>query len=460
MANIQKIDRKGGLTYKIIITHGRNVNGKQVRHFKTWKPPEGMSEKKAEKEVQRVAFEYEREIEQGFVDDNRQTFAEYAKYVLDMKTQGGAKHNTIREYEFLLKRINESMIGSLKLTEIRPQHLNMFYANLSEAGINAKIRAAYPKPLYQETMKAYRHADVAKAAGVSVSTVDKSTFFHVSAETAEKLSAVLGLKLEDAFTVEEAGCLAASTIHCYHIIISSVLSNAVREGLIPSNPASRANPPKPVYKEAEYLEPAEIGRILEALEDEPLLWRALIHFLLASGCRRGEAAALRWEKVDFQKGIVRIDAGIVLHGGKLSYGPTKTNRMRSVSIPQETLQLLRRHRTKQIETRLAVGDAWEGTEDYVFTRDNGLPLSPNIITNWVRNFCIRHNLPRFHPHTLRHSLASILIGNGQDVVSVSKRLGHAKTSITLDTYAHVLEKADKAASDLIGEILYPTGTKS
>ena len=309
-------------------------------------------------------------------------------------------------------------------------------------------------------MKAYRHADVAKAAGVSVSTVDKSTFFHVSAETAEKLSAVLGLKLEDAFTVEEAGCLAASTIHCYHIIISSVLSHAVREGLIPSNPASRANPPKPVHKEAEYLEPEEIGRILEALEDEPLLWRALIHFLLASGCRRGEAAALRWEKVDFQKGVVRIDAGIVLHGGKLSYGPTKTNRMRSVSIPQETLQLLRRHRAKQIETRLAIGDAWEGTEDYVFTRDNGLPLSPNIITNWVRNFCIRHNLPRFHPHTLRHSLASILIGNGQDVVSVSKRLGHAKTSITLDTYAHVLEKADKAASDLIGEILYPTGTKS
>ena len=459
MASIKKIEGKRGVSYKITVAKGRDCNGKQIRHFMTWKPDPDMTARQAQKALQRAALDFERQIELGFRPDDRQTFQQYAEYVVECKRVAGAHLRTLDYYGEMLPRINAA-IGHMKLRDIRPQHLNMFYANLSEEGINAKIRAAYPKPLYQETMKAYRHADVAKAAGVSVSTVDKSTFFHVSAETAEKLSAVLGLKLEDAFTVEEAGCLAASTIHCYHIIISSVLSNAVREGLIPSNPASRANPPKPVHKEAEYLEPEEIGRILEALEDEPLLWRALIHFLLASGCRRGEAAALRWEKVDFQKGVVRIDAGIVLHGGKLSYGPTKTNRMRSVSIPQETLQLLRRHRAKQIETRLAIGDAWEGTEDYVFTRDNGLPLSPNIITNWVRNFCIRHNLPRFHPHTLRHSLASILIGNGQDVVSVSKRLGHAKTSITLDTYAHVLEKADKAASDLIGEILYPTGTKS
>ena len=459
MASIKKIEGKRGVSYKITVAKGRDCNGKQIRHFMTWKPDPDMTARQAQKALQRAALDFERQIELGFRPDDRQTFQQYAEYVVECKRVAGAHLRTLDYYGEMLPRINAA-IGHMKLRDIRPQHLNMFYANLSEAGINAKIRAAHPKPLYQETMKAYRHADVAKAAGVSVSTVDKSTFFHVSAETAEKLSAVLGLKLEDAFTVEEAGCLAASTIHCYHIIISSVLSHAVREGLIPSNPASRANPPKPVHKEAEYLEPEEIGRILEALEDEPLLWRALIHFLLASGCRRGEAAALRWEKVDFQKGIVRIDAGIVLHGGKLSYGPTKTNRMRSVSIPQETLHLLRRHRTKQIETRLAIGDAWEGPEDYVFTRDNGLPLSPNIITNWVRNFCIRHNLPRFHPHTLRHSLASILIGNGQDVVSVSKRLGHAKTSITLDTYAHVLEKADKAASDLIGEILYPTGTKS
>lgn len=459
MASIKKIEGKRGVSYKITVTKGRDCNGKQIRHFMTWKPDPDMTARQAQKALQRAALDFERQIELGFRPDDRQTFQQYAEYVVECKRVAGAHLRTLDYYGEMLPRINAA-IGHMKLRDIRPQHLNMFYANLSEAGINAKIRAAHPKPLYQETMKAYRHADVAKAAGVSVSTVDKSTFSHVSAETAEKLSAVLGLKLEDAFTVEEAGCLAASTIHCYHIIISSVLSHAVREGLIPSNPASRANPPKPVHKEAEYLEPEEIGRILEALEDEPLLWRALIHFLLASGCRRGEAAALRWEKVDFQKGIVRIDAGIVLHGGKLSYGSTKTNRMRSVSIPQETLQLLRRHRAKQIETRLAIGDAWEGTEDYVFTRDNGLPLSPNIITNWVRNFCIRHNLPRFHPHTLRHSLASILIGNGQDVVSVSKRLGHAKTSITLDTYAHVLEKADKAASDLIGEILYPTGTKS
>ena len=458
MASIKKIEGKRGVSYKITVTKGRDINGKQIRHFMTWKPEPGMTARQTQKALQRAALDFERQLEMGFRPDDRQTFQQYAEYVVECKRVGGAHLRTLDFYNEHLPRINAA-IGHLKLQDIRPQHLNMFYANLSETGINGKVRSAYPKPLYLKTMKQYRHADVAEAAGICLGTVHKSTYSHVSAETAEKLSAALGLKLEDAFTVEEAGCLSSSTIHCYHEIVSMVLSNAVREGLIPFNPASRATPPKVVRKEAEHLEPDEIKRILGALEDEPFQWKVLIHFLLASGCRRGEASALRWDKVDFQNGAVLIDAGMVYHDGKLVYGPTKSSRSRNISIPMQTLQLLRRHRVKQIERRLAIGDAWQGTEDYVFTQDDGRPLSPDIITAWVRRFCIRRNLPKFHPHTLRHSAASLLIGNGQDIVSVSKRMGHSQTSITLNTYAHILEQADKAASDLIGEILYQTAGK-
>ena len=390
MASIKKIEGKRGVSYKITVTKGRDINGKQIRHFMTWKPEPGMTARQTEKALQRAAMDFERQIEMGFRPDDRQTFSQYAEYVIECKRVAGAHLRTLDHYKEMLPRINAA-IGHLKLQDIRPQHLNMFYANLSEAGINAKIRSAYPKPPYLEMMKACRHAEVAKIAGVSVSTTDKSISCHVSSETAEKLSAAVGMKLEDAFVVEEAGSLSANTIRNYHSIISSILSNAVREGLIPFNPANRATPPKVAVSEAEHLEPEEIGRILEALEDEPLRWKALIHFLLASGCRRGEAAALRWEKVNFQTGVIRIDAGIVRHDGELVYGPTKTNRVRSISIPQETMQLLRRHRVKQIEGRLAIGDAWIGTEDYVFARDNGLPVAPGTMTNWVRNFCRRRN---------------------------------------------------------------------
>lgn len=122
MATIQKIKKKNGISFKIIVTQGRDTDGKQIRHFRTWIPPYDMPPRKAEKEVQKIAFEFEQSLDLGYVVDNHQTFAEYAAYVLETKAQNGIKPNTISGYEFLLKRINKA-IGKLKLTDIRPQHL-------------------------------------------------------------------------------------------------------------------------------------------------------------------------------------------------------------------------------------------------------------------------------------------------------------------------------------------------
>ena len=105
-----------------------------------------------------------------------------------------------------------------------------------------------------------------------------------------------------------------------------------------------------------------------------------------------------------------------------------------------------------------MGDAWTGTEDYIFTRQDGQPKGPPAITRWTYRFCEKHGLPRFHPHTLRHSLASLLIANGLDIVAVSRRLGHANPTMTLNVYAHVLEKADTTATETISKVLLQTGT--
>ena len=453
MASIKKIEGKRGVSYKITVTKGRDINGKQIRHFMTWKPEPGMTARQTEKALQRAAVDFERQLEMGLRPDDRQTFQQYAEYVVECKRTAGAHLLTLNNYKRCLPRINAA-IGHLKLQEIRPQHLNMFYANLAETGISGKLRSAYPLPAYIEAAKSLRNADIAKAAAVSEGTVLHSVNSHVSEDSAKRLSAVFGMTLEEAFNLEEPLCLAPSTIRIYHEIITAILSQAVREGLIPFNPASRATPPKGIQKEAEHLEPEQIERILEALEQEPLKWQAIIHFLLVSGCRRGEAAALRWDRVDFKAGTVRIDSNLVYLNGKVFCGPTKTGQARCFSMPPETMQLLRAYQLKQVERYLALGDAWQGTENYVFTRNDGAPLAPSAITNWIRGFCIRHNLPPFHPHTLRHSLASLLIESGQDIVSVSKRLGHAKTSTTLNTYAHMLNQSDKENSNIIGAIVY------
>jgi len=129
MANIKRIEGKTGISYKITVTRGRDHTGKQIRHYMTWTPPQGMGEKRAEREAQKAAVQFETQIEQGFQLDNRQTFSQYAAYVIDLKEQGGTKHNTIRFYRDILKRAAPA-IGSMKLTEIRPQHLNKLYKAL------------------------------------------------------------------------------------------------------------------------------------------------------------------------------------------------------------------------------------------------------------------------------------------------------------------------------------------
>ena len=457
MANIQKIDRKGGLTYKIIITHGRNVNGKQVRHFKTWKPPEGMSEKKAEKEVQRVAFEYEREIEQGFVDDNRQTFAEYAKYVLDMKTQGGAKHNTIREYEFLLKRINESMIGSLKLTEIRPQHLNMFYKELQAEGtrdeeMKAKAKARLQKELDERLIS---HASLSSAAHISHTTTAIACRGEtISESSARAIAQALDCNVRDLFTLTKNNRpLSSKTILEHHRLIHTILDMAEREMLIPYNAAEKAIPPKYRRKTPNYFQPEQIVDILSALDQEPIKWQALTHLLLVTGCRRGEIAALKWTKIDLDAARIEISANLCYSAQQGTYETTtKTEATRYIKIPAETVELLKRYRVAQAEHRLACGDRWQNSA-YVFTQETGGPMNPTSITAYLRKFSERYGLPHINPHAFRHTVASVLIANGTDIVTVSKQLGHAQVSTTSDVYSHVIEAAKAEATECIADVL-------
>ena len=96
MASIKKIEGKGGVSYKITVSMGRDARDRQIRHYKTWKPDKPMTARQMEKDVRRIAYEFERDLQIGFQADNRQTFEQYAEYVIDLKERGGAAKNTIR----------------------------------------------------------------------------------------------------------------------------------------------------------------------------------------------------------------------------------------------------------------------------------------------------------------------------------------------------------------------------
>ncbi len=143
MATIKRIEGARGVSYKITVHCGYDAEYRKIRHYKTWRVPEGWSEKRALREVNKIAVEYERQIQQGYQLDNHQTFAEYAAYVINLKERSGVKHSTIQFYKYLMERIVPA-IGHMKLTDIRPHHLNAFYKTLMERGVRSsseKIRS-------------------------------------------------------------------------------------------------------------------------------------------------------------------------------------------------------------------------------------------------------------------------------------------------------------------------------
>ncbi len=456
MANIKKIDGKTGPAYKITVTAGRDSKGKQVRHYMTWRPAPGMTDRQAEKAVQKAAFEFERNIEQGFLADNRQSFTQYAEYVIALKERSGAKRRTVERYRELMRRI-DAAIGHLKLADIRPQHLNYFYANLAECGIRDSQVKATPKKDISRLMKSkgLSAAELSRRTGVAASTfapaIHGST---VSKRTADYLAAALGCKSEALFTFSrDTSPLSAKTITEYHRLISAVLSQAEKEMLIQYNPAHRATPPKLERKEVESFQPNEMIQILNCLDSEPIKWQTITHLLIVTGCRRGEILGLHWDAIDWEARQLRIDRALLYTSKSGIYeSSTKTGEIRYIKLPNESIQLLKRYRAYYDGLRLKNGDRWQNS-GYVFCREDGAAMIPDNITAWLRKFSQRHKLPPINPHKFRHTMASLLIYNGTDALTVSKRLGHAKVSTTTDIYSHVIKQADERAAESIADVI-------
>ena len=456
MATIQRIEGKKSISYKITVHCGYDHEYRKIRHYKTWRVPDGWSVKRAEREAQKIALEFERSLSQGYLPDNRQTFREYAEYVIRLKEQAGLKHNTIRLYCFLLERITPA-IGSMKLVDIRPQHLNTFYQSLQQKGVRYASHKVHTKSDLGERLQAKQmsRAALAEAAGISHTTVTAACRGErIFQEKAEQIAAALNEDFANLFEVEQNdSSLSAKTIKEYHRFIRVVLGQAEREMLVPYNAAAKATPPKSKSPEPNFFPPHEIAEILAALESEPLKWRTITHLLLVTGCRRGEIMGLKWSKIDLDERRIKIDSNLLYSKERGVYeGPTKTENIRFLQIPEETIALLKQYHTEQESMKIANGDRWND-QDFVFTQDDGRPMNPSSITAWLTGFSKRHGLRHINPHAFRHSVASILIANGTDVVTVSKQLGHTKPGTTDNFYAHLIEEEKSKASECIADVM-------
>jgi len=366
-------------------------------------------------------------------------------------------------YRFMLRRILPA-VGHIRLDKLQPHHLMELYANLQEGGMRAGTKMS-PAVDFAETLKVQKitKVSIAQKAGISVKVVYALTRGeNITRESAQKISDALGIPLKRSFkTVPgEDKPLSAKTVLHHHRLISSILDKAVKWQVIFANPCDRVEAPKVERKEAKYLDEIQAAELLDCLEREPVQYRAMISLLLYSGMRRGELCGLTWEDVKIDECLIDINkSSLYLSDRGIFDDETKNfSSKRVIKVPDLVMRLLSEHKRTQTEELFRLGDGWTRTNK-VFTQSNGKPIHPDTITGWFRKFIKRNNLPKVSIHSLRHTNATLLIANGTDLRTVSKRLGHSNMTTTGNIYTHAIQTADERAAETLGDILTPAQRK-
>ena len=202
MATIQK----RGKSYRITVSCGYDLEGKQIRASTTWTPDPDMTARQIEKEVNRQAVLFEEQVKTGAVSVNGNIrLKAFSERFLNDYARLYLKPTTIRNYERDLDRINAAL-GHVRLCDLKPAQITRFYASLMQEGSNQ----------------------------------------------------------------QNGGKLSSATIAAVNRTLSAVLAKAVKWGYLPSSPIKRVDKPKLQHKEARYLDEPDARRMLELLQDEPV----------------------------------------------------------------------------------------------------------------------------------------------------------------------------------------------
>lgn len=246
--------------------------------------------------------------------------------------------------------------------------------------------------------------------------------------------------------------LAAFMVHHIHSLLRQILSSAVKAKKISRSPISdiETAPRAKRGKKIEALDESELTTLLDHLRDHWLYMPTLV--AASTGLRRGEVLGLRWRDLDFDKGTLHVAQAVEIVGGKLGVKQPKTERSaRTIKLPPSLVPDLEHHRKEQLEQRLKVGLG--GRPDLVFTSPLGEMLHPDTLSEAFSAKVRAAGLKRIAFHGLRHTHITLLLKSGVPVHVVSARAGHAKPSITLDTYCHLLGGEDNDAAKQAEAIL-------
>lgn len=395
MASLKRIIHKSGrVVYRIVICLGYDAQGnKQVKNL-TYSVNQSATKRQQEKEAWKYAMDMEDRIKYGYgLEDEKLSFEEFAgKWLVEMKAE--LAYGTYIGYEQLLRSRILPFFRTYKLAQVRTADIEAFYSTL---------------------------ADV----------------------------------------------YCAGTIRRYANVLSGIFTAAIRQNLLAANPCREARKPRKKQEEQlRYFTPRQSLMFLKSLSipyPVPTQFRVFFTLSIFCGFRKGETLALCWEDIDFD----RLEISVTKAIGRTESGfglkePKSRTALRRVPFPESILPLLTQYREEYDARRLAMGDSWQG-KDNLFTRSDGSLMGHTTAYQYFVRHLTRYNrwvreqkgaaeaqgmeeLPAIPLHGLRHSCATLLNYLDMNIVDISRYLGHASCSTTMNIYAHSFEEQKRVAS--------------
>lgn len=427
MAAIKKLETKKGISYKISVSNGYDMQGKKIVKTITYKPDSKLTPKQQEKELNRFAMEFEEKVKNGTSFDGAKTsfelFAE--KWLEDMK-----ESLTYRTYTYYKMNVNNRIVP--------------FFRGYSVS----KIRTPMIENFYKELAKKYKYASIKKCDVVLSSmftTAIRWGLIDINPCTKARLPKMDKPKNElKFFTPEQSLQFLDSLERTYETVYRG--HQRIDDTGIP-------------YSVRDYTESRKV----------PTQYKVFFHIALFCGLRRNEILALHWDDINFNDKTITVNKSVTKteHGVGIKDPKTATSN-RTVPFPKEIESLLKQYRREYNLYRLSLGTYWKG-DGNIFIRDDGSLMGEGTPYQYFRKHIKRYNawvmnsneakekgcivLPMITLHGLRHSCATLLNYLDVNIIDISNILGHAQTSTTMNIYAHSFEQQKRVACDKIDEFL-------
>lgn len=249
-------------------------------------------------------------------------------------------------------------------------------------------------------------------------------------------------------TLDQNGVSHAMRRHAA-VSLRAGLQHAVKLKMIVDNPATKIPLPSKPRHQSEGLTPEQVAGFLAAAGDDRLF--AMYLLAIDAGLRQGELLALTWKDVDIEQGTVRVNKALEEVNGELSIKSPKTkSSIRTVRLSAVTTTALAEHR----KAMLAEGHCIADSPVFCGSRRGQWLRKSDVYRHSFKPILEKAGL-KFRFHDLRHASATLLLIEGVDIKTVQARLGHSSAAITMDIYAHALDRGQQTAADAMQQILTP-----